>query len=140
MKYRIFVITITTLFLWSSCKPESPNSNPNHIQKENIKHPGFIHTVYFWFEEDADPQLKSDFINGLEDLAKVKSIQNVYYGPPAGTDRAVVDNSYDYAWITHFKTSEDHDAYQVDPIHLEFIEKYKSLWKEVKVYDNTVDN
>ena len=56
------------------------------------------------------------------------------------TDREVVDNSYDYAWICHFKSAEDEKLYQDDPIHLKFIDDYKHLWKDVKVYDNLVTN
>lgn len=138
MKIYTFLFISLYGLLLTSCKTESSTSHTPIPTNNTIEMPGFIHTVYFWFKEDSDPKLKEEFVNGLEELAKVKSIQSVYYGPPAGTPRDVVDNSYDYAWVTHFKTSADHDAYQIDPIHLEFIEKYKSLWKEVVVYDNLV--
>jgi hypothetical protein len=38
--------------------------------------------------------------------------------------------------ICHFKNKEDQDAYQIDSVHLRFIEDYKDLWKSVIVYDN----
>ncbi len=98
--------------------------------------PGFIHTVYFYASEGLTEQRKKEFIEGLADLAKAPSIQKVYYGPPAGTDREIVDNSYLVAWICHFKSAADHDAYQVDPIHLKFIENYKDVWSKVLIYDN----
>ena len=103
--------------------------------------PGFIHAVYFWLDETADENLKREWLDtGLAELAKVKSLQGVYYGPPANTvERGVVDNSYDVAWVCFFATPEDQDAYQIDPIHLAFVEKYKSLWKKVTVYDNLVE-
>ena len=103
--------------------------------------PGFIHAVYFWIDENADETLKNEWLEtGLAELAKVESLQAVYYGPPANTvERGVVDNSYDVAWICHFATPADQEAYQVDPIHLEFVEKYKSLWSKVIVYDNLVE-
>jgi len=98
--------------------------------------PGFIHTVYFYAAEGLTEERKKEFIKGLADLAKTPSIQKVYYGPPAGTDREVVDNNYLVAWICHFKSSADHDAYQADPIHLKFIEDYKDVWSKVLIYDN----
>ena len=103
--------------------------------------PGFIHAVYFWIDEEADEALKQEWLaTGLAELAKVESLQAVYYGPPANTvERGVVDNSYDVAWICLFATPEDQDAYQIDPIHLAFVEKYKALWSKVKVYDNLVE-
>ena len=102
--------------------------------------PGMIHAVYFWLNADADEALKKEWLEkGLDELAKVPSLQAVYYGPPADTEeRGVVDKSYDVAWICLFDTPADQDAYQVDPIHLAFVEKYKSLWEKVIVYDNLV--
>ena len=39
--------------------------------------------------------------------------------------RPVVEDSYDYAITVVLKDMEAHDHYQVDPIHLEFIDKCK---------------
>ena len=142
MKNQLPLITALCILSFVSCKKKidlSHDTMEKVVQTEAIK-PGFIHAVYFWIKDDADPTLKKEFIIGLDELAKVESIQSVYYGPPADTDRAVVDNSYDYAWITNFASSADHETYQIDPLHLAFIEKYNSLWKEVKVYDNLVRN
>ena len=99
----------------------------------------FIHTVYFWMKEDVTDAQKADFFkNGCGALAKCPTIQNVFYGPPAMTPREVVDNSYDVAWICHFATPEDQEAYQKEPIHLKFIEDYSHLWERVQVYDNLI--
>lgn len=142
MKFIHLVLLTFTLLTLANCreKEESKEITKEIEQTLEKQKTGFIHTVFFWFEEDADPKLKEDFPNGLEALAKVDVIQDVYYGPAAGTPREVVDNSYDYAWVVHFASKEDQDKYQVDPIHLAFIEKYKSLWKDVKVYDSLVEN
>ena len=98
---------------------------------------GFIHTVFFWMNENVTDEQKTNFAkNGLGELVKVSSIYKSYFGPPAKTPREVVDNSYDFALICHFKNKEDQDAYQIDSVHLRFIEDYKDLWKSVIVYDN----
>jgi len=73
---------------------------------------------------------------GLKALSEVSSIYRVYYGPPAMSPRDVVDNSYDFALVCHFRDAAAEQAYQVDPIHLKFIEDYKDLWDRVQVYDN----
>jgi len=98
---------------------------------------GFIHTVFFWMNENVTDEQKTNFAkNGLGELVKVSSIYKSYFGPPAKTPREVGDNSYDFALICHFKNKEDQDAYQIDSVHLRFIEDYKDLWKSVIVYDN----
>ncbi|MEM9545158.1 MAG: Dabb family protein [Bacteroidota bacterium] len=110
------------------------------VAKVKTVTPGFVHAVYFWLKDD-NPELVDDFINnGLPQLAKVPSIQSVSWGPPAGTPREVVDNSYDMAWIVNFASSEDQDAYQVDSLHVVFVEKYKSIFERVQVYDNIVNH
>ena len=146
MKKSILYI-FTFAFIISSnfsCKPEAkpidpqPTSSTASEEVESI--PGFVHGVYFWLKKD-NPELVDEFIKeGLPKLAAVPSIQSVSWGPPAGTPRDVVDNSYDLAWIVTFKSAEDQDKYQVDPIHLEFVEKYKSIFDHVQVYDNLVTN
>ena len=111
------------------------------VEKElvdaNADETGFIHTVFFWMKEDVTDDQKSDFAkSGLAELMKITSIYKGYYGPPANTPREVVDNSYDFALVCHFKDTAGHDLYQDDPIHLKFIEDYKDLWEKVVVYDN----
>jgi len=52
------------------------------------------------------------------------------------TPREIVDNTYDFAWICHFQDKAGHDAYQINPIHRAFVEKYEHLFDRVKIYDN----
>lgn len=98
----------------------------------------FIHTVFFWIKPNADSTLLADFPDGLDELGKVPVILKYYKGVPANTPREVVDNSYGFGWVVHFKSAADQDTYQTHPIHLAFIEKYKSLWDSVKVYDTVI--
>lgn len=102
---------------------------------------GFVHVVYFWLNEDISDEDRQRFeAEGLKSLATCPTIQKVYYGPPAMSPRDVVDNSYDFAWVCHFKNKADQDAYQAEPIHLKFIEDFGSMWTKVQVYDNLVTN
>ncbi len=150
MKRILFLLLIGNLF---SCSQENPNMQSEllslkeklaaaekTIAANNISETVFIHTVYFWFKDGVTDEQKEAFKkNGLGALAKAPTIHKVFYGPPAGTPREVVDNSYDFAWICHFKSAADQDAYQVEPIHLKFVEDYKDLWERVQVYDNLVE-
>ena len=139
----IFIALLLSFFLIQSCTPkENPQSQDTIEKKETLQAqvtPGFVHAVYFWLKED-NPKLVAEFINeGLPKLAQVPSIQSVSWGPAAGTPRDVVDNSYDLAWIVNFANAEDQEKYQVDSLHVAFVEKYKSIFDKVQVYDNVVD-
>ncbi|MEM8907099.1 MAG: Dabb family protein [Bacteroidota bacterium] len=97
----------------------------------------FIHTVFFWMKPGTTEAQKKDFAErGLQQLMEISSIYRGYYGPPAMTKDQVVDNSYDFALVCHFKTPAAQDEYQVDPIHTKFIEDFQDLWERVVVYDN----
>jgi len=77
------------------------------------------------------------FEKGLTKLGTCPQIQSYNWGPPAPTEaRGVVDNTFAYAINVHFATIEDQNAYQEEPIHLEFIENHQDLWEKVIVYDN----
>ncbi|MCU0709696.1 MAG: Dabb family protein [Pirellula sp.] len=50
--------------------------------------------------------------------------------------RPVNDHGYDVALNLVFESRAAHDAYQVEPRHLQFIEEQKSHWKQVRVFDS----
>lgn len=96
----------------------------------------FVHVVLFWLKEDApanaQEQLKNDCRKLLGSIPGLKCFD---VGKPAMTPRDVVDNSYAVGLLTAFENAAGHDAYQVHPQHLKFIERNKANWKRVQVYD-----
>src|SRR3982750_255398 len=98
----------------------------------------FIHHVYFWLKAPDNSKDKKLLIEGLKKLSAVQTIQRFHIGEAANTSRDVIDSSYSISWILIFNNAADQDSYQVDPLHLRFIEECKHLWKRVQVYD-TID-
>lgn len=95
-----------------------------------------IHTVYFWFTDEADEEDSEFFYSELKKLSNIPLIKQKYIGVPASTEqRDVIDNSYDYSITFIFDNKEDEKAYQEHPDHLEFIDKNAHLWEKVLVYD-----
>lgn len=63
----------------------------------------------------------------------------VFYcaGPVAAElDRSVNDRDWDVGLHLIFENMAAHDAYQVHPRHLAFIEENKATWKKVRVFDS----
>jgi hypothetical protein len=100
----------------------------------------FIHHVYFWLK---NPENINDFyqlIEGLKKLSAVSTIKSFHIGKPASTKREVIDSSYSISWLLLFNNKEDQDSYQIDPVHLKFVEECSHLWSKVVVYDTICIN
>lgn len=95
-----------------------------------------VHTVYFWLKPELTAEQRAAFRRGVESLAGIKAAEKVYVGGPAATTkRPVVDDSYSVALTVVCKDVAGHDAYQVDPVHLKFVEEFKGYWARVVIYD-----
>jgi hypothetical protein len=95
-----------------------------------------IHSVYFWFKPDADPEVVARFEDGLRQLTAIPDIQTAHFGRPEATPpRAVIDDSYAWALIEIFPDLAAHDRYQVHEIHQRFLQEFSGSWQKVQVYD-----
>ena len=99
-----------------------------------------IHHVFFWLNNPDSESDKQQLIEGLNTLSSIDEVKVLVVGTPASTiEREVVDNSFDVSELMIFESVEAQDAYQVHPIHTEFVENYSHLWERVVVYDMKVD-
>lgn len=96
----------------------------------------FVHIVNFWLRKDLNPEERQQFEDEARSLGAIQTVDFFHLGTPASTDRAVIDRSYDYCLVCVFKNKEDHDAYQVDPIHDKFRDTCTPLWDKVVIYDS----
>jgi hypothetical protein len=97
----------------------------------------FYHCVHFWLREDLTDAQRAEFIDGVRALGDSDHVESVRVAVPAGTDRPVVDNSYGVQLLAIFPDSAAHDRYQSDdPVHDAFIEKFKTCWTRVLIYDS----
>ena len=106
--------------------------NNNTMADKNM----FIHHVYFYLNNPDSKEDLAALLKGLEGMKKIKNYKLVHIGKPADTDRPVIERSYAVSWLCIFENKAEQDKYQVDPIHLDFIEKCKHLWSKVVVYDS----
>jgi hypothetical protein len=95
----------------------------------------FLHHVYFWLKAPKDPGARDALIAGLRKLAMASDIIWSHIGVPSPSARGVVDDSYSVSWLATFSDRAAEERYQVDPIHLKFVEECAALWERVVVYD-----
>jgi len=91
------------------------------------------HQVYFWLKNPEDRQ---KLIDGVNTLKKIKTVRQIYVGIVAGTEkRDVIDTSWGVSLLLFFDDIAGEAIYQTDPIHLNFVKNYSSLWNKVVIYD-----
>lgn len=96
----------------------------------------FVHVVNFWLKKGLSAAEIADFERGVKTLGTIEGLTQFNVGKPAATNRPVIDRTYDYCLLTVFEDEAGHDAYQVAPIHLKFIEDCAQYWERVLIYDS----
>ena len=102
---------------------------------ENNK--SFYHVVYFWLKKSKDSQDTNKLVNELKKfIGENKQVVTSFIGLPAGTNRGVVDNSYDVSLIVTFNSKEEQEVYQNAPTDWSFFDKARNLGIKVQVFDS----
>ncbi len=96
----------------------------------------FIHQVYFWLKNPENKDEQHRLLQGLQSLRQIEPKVLLHIGVSAGTSREVIDASYTFSELFLFETAADQEAYQVHPIHQQFIKDCAHLWERVVVYDS----
>jgi hypothetical protein len=95
-----------------------------------------VHTVYFWLKPELTPAQGTAFRAGVESLADIKAVEAVYVGAPAATEkRPVIDDTYSLALTVICRDVAALNEYQIDPVHVAFLNTFKTYWNRVQIYD-----
>ena len=126
------VVLVGCIFVGCKGAPEQPAQSDDLAAKSGQ----IIHHVFFWLNNPDSESDKQQLMEGLNTLSSIEEVKVILVGTPASTiNREVVDNSFDVSELMIFDSVEAQDAYQVHPIHTEFVENYSHLWERVVVYD-----
>ncbi len=96
----------------------------------------FSHVVIFWTKPEV-PGAAEELLAGMERYLKpIPGALHYHTGRMVPSHRPVVDQSYQVALNLVFPDKATQDAYQVHPLHVEFVEKvFKRVCQKVVVYD-----
>ena len=96
----------------------------------------FSHVVIFW-TDPRQPRAVEELLEGAEKyLRPIPGILYFHVGRMVPSPRPVVEQSYQVGLNVVFADKAAHDAYQVHPSHVEFVEKvFKRVCTKVLVYD-----
>ena len=132
---HLVLLTIAIMILGCQSQQEEV---PESVVMENTTGQ-IVHHVFFWLNNPESEADKQQLIEGLNTLREIDEVKELLIGTPASTlEREVVDNSFHVSELMMFENVEAQDAYQVHPIHEEFVQNYSHLWERVVVYDMIV--
>lgn len=96
----------------------------------------FSHVVIIW-TNPSNPNAAQEILAGAEKYLKpIPGVHVFHAGRMVGSHRPVVDQTYQVALNITFADKKSQDAYQVHPLHVEFVEKvFKPNSAKVVVYD-----
>lgn len=101
--------------------------------------PKVAHLVFFTLKESSGESRQALVASCEEYLTGHAGVEHFSVGI-RGDDftRPANDQEFDVGLHVIFDSRAAHDAYQVDPRHVEFIERNKDSWKSVRIFDSYV--
>jgi hypothetical protein len=94
-----------------------------------------VHNVYFQLNDPTPANIQKLVEACHKYLSKHPGTVFYAAGTLSNLDRPVNDRDWDVGLHVIFADRAAHDAYQVHPEHLKFIEENKPSWKKVRVFD-----
>ena len=97
------------------------------------------HNVYFTLNDKSEEAIAAFIADSKTYLSVQPGIKSFVCGVLETTlDRPVNDRDFDVSLHVVFETKAAHDAYQVAPLHNEFVARQQDNWKTVRVFDTAV--
>jgi hypothetical protein len=117
----------------------APGALSASLPASKASFPPVVHHVFFWLKNPDSKEDLAKLLAGLRTLAGIDAVRGIHIGVPADTEqRGVVDGSYSASELLFFDDVAGQNAYQVHPIHKQFVADCEHLWQRVVVYDATV--
>jgi hypothetical protein len=103
------------------------------INSDMILNNTLVHHVHIWLKDKADKKI---LIEGLNSLKAINHIRDIHIGVPVGVGNPMGDSLYDASLLVLFNNEAELEAYNIDPIHVAFVENIaKSICAKVTVTD-----
>jgi hypothetical protein len=97
------------------------------------------HVVVMWLKKPGDAAARKALLAAGETFKQIPGVVSVTGGEVMKSDRAVVDSSYDVAFVVTFKDADALKAYGPHPIHQKMVEEVvKPNVEKFLVYDFVV--
>ncbi len=130
MKNAILILSAAAVLALSSCTtcPFGCKTTP----KGKIEH-----VVLVWLKRPGNAADRTTLIATAKKFqAEISQIQHLSVGPAVPSERPIVDDSFDVAFVMRFANKADLDAYEKHPVHVNAVKQtLLPIAKKVLVYD-----
>lgn len=98
---------------------------------------GTEHIVIVWLKRPGNEHDKAQLIAASKEMQRrLPVIRGLSYGRPLPGDRALVDNTFDLAFVMSFSDSKDLAAYQSSAVHQRAAKEILApLSRKILIYD-----
>ncbi len=101
-----------------------------------LRHPPLVHVVCIWLKDAGNNQKRDQVILVGRELEKIPGLLRLRAGKCIKSDRAIVDSSYDVAYVMEFRDSAGLQKYLASASHQKAVnEVLKPLARKIVVYD-----
>jgi hypothetical protein len=111
----------------ASCATIAPPAKPGTVD----------HVVLVWLKRPGNEQDKQILIKQGRELRAIPGIRFLDSGTALPSERPIVDDSFDIAYVMRFDSPAALNAYAVHPVHLKAKEELLRLSRRILVYDVT---
>lgn len=96
----------------------------------------FSHVVIFWTRTEVSDATEQLIAGAERYLRPIEGVLSFHVGRMSPSERSVVDQSYQVALNLIFPSKDAEKAYQIHPLHLEFVEKvFRPCCQKAVIYD-----
>ncbi len=96
----------------------------------------FSHVVIFWTRPEVSDATEQLIAGAEHYLRPIEGVLSFHVGKMSPSERSVVDQSYQVALNLVFPSKDAEKAYQIHPLHIEFVEKvFKPCCQKAVIYD-----
>ena len=100
----------------------------------------FAHIVLMWLKDPNNQDVVNEFEKSLDTfINNVQNVTSYHLGTPADTYRPIIDTTYTYCLVVTFDTKADHDLYQAESAHQNFLKESSGYWEKILIYDSVME-
>lgn len=126
MKNSIPLLFLFVILLISCTNQNTPETTNAHLK----------HIVICWLKDPGNPEHRQKLIDASDILNEIPGVINVSVGEVIESERSIVDDSFDVAYVFTFSDSTSMNSYLAHPDHKKLLKNLiNPLVDKILIYD-----